>query len=209
MKNLEIFPFYHALNLEDKEELKKLLKPYNVLKGTIMHYQGTPCSDSLLLVNGEIRFYTQEESSSDEVTLYKLRAGEQCLSQLMSNVYNTDIIPSVVAETDIEAYIVNREDIEKFITKVPSYQAYMVSLYANKIAEITTVVQNVKFKKLDERIMEYLKAQKQSKIIITHEELAQEMDTSRSVVSRVLKKLEIQKKLHLYRGYIEIIGGKS
>ena len=104
MKNLEIFPFYHTLSEEDKEELKKLLQPYNLPKGTIMHYQGSPCSDSLLLVKGEIRFYTQEENSTDELTLYKLRAGEQCLSQLMSNVYNTDVIPSVVTETDIEAY---------------------------------------------------------------------------------------------------------
>ena len=204
MKNLEIFPFYHTLSEEDKEELKKLLQPYNLPKGTIMHYQGSPCSDSLLLVKGEIRFYTQEENSTDELTLYKLRAGEQCLSQLMSNVYNTDVIPSVVTETDIEAYIVPKESIENFIQKVPSYQEYMVSLYANKIAEITSAIQDVKFKKLDERIMDYLISQNKPKIMMTHQELADKMDTSRSVVSRVLKKLEVENKLCLGRGWIEI-----
>jgi len=204
MKNLEIFPFYQALSSADKEELKQLLQPYNLPKGTIMHYQGTPCSDSLLLVKGEIRFYTQEEDSTDELTLYKLRAGEQCLSQLMSNVYNTDVIPSVVTETDIEAYIVRKERIEDFIKKVPSYQEYMVSLYAKKIAEITTAIQNVKFKQLDERIMEYLNAQNKPKIITTHQQLANQMDTSRSVVSRVLKKLEEEEKLSLGRGVIEV-----
>ncbi len=205
MKNLEIFPFYDALSDSDKEQLKKLLQLYNVSKGTIMHYQGSPCSDSLLLVKGEIRFFTQEEDSCDELTLYKLRAGEQCLSQLMSNVYNTDVIPSVVAETDIEAYIVNKESIEDFIKTVPSYQEYMVSLYASKIAEITTAIQNVKFKKLDDRIMAYLREQKSTKVIITHDLLAQKMGTSRSVVSRVLKKLEIEKKVRLSRGSIEVI----
>ena len=204
MKNLEIFPFYHTLNNEDKEELKKLLQPYNHPKGTILHYQGSPCSDSLLLVKGEIRFYTQEENSSDELTLYTLRAGEQCLSQLMSNVCHSDVIPSVVTQTDIEAYIVPKERIEAFIKKVPSYQEYMVSLYANKIAEITNAIQNVKFKKLDERIMEHLCAQESSKINTTHQELAEKMDTSRSVVSRVLKKLEIEEKLWLGRGVIEV-----
>ena len=204
MKNLEIFPFYHALSNEDKEELKRLLHPYNLPKGTIMHYQGSPCSDSLLLVKGEIRFYTQEENSTDELTLYKLRAGEQCLSHLMSNVYNTDVIPSVVAETDIEAYIVRKESIEEFIKKVPSYQEYMLSLYVKKIVEITTAIQNVKFKNLDERIMEYLKAQNKVKISITYQKLADKMDTSRSVVSRVLKKLELEEKLCLGRGFIEI-----
>ena len=205
MKNLEIFPFYHTLSPEDKEELKNLLQPYNHPKGTILHYQGSPCSDSLLLVKGEIRFYTQEEDSSDELTLYTLRAGEQCLSQLMSNVCHSDVIPSVVTQTDIEAYIVPKESIEAFIKKVPSYQEYMVSLYANKIAEITNAIQTVKFKNLDERIMEYLKAQKKTRIITTHKEIADKMDTSRSVVSRVLKKLEGEDMLRLHRGAIELM----
>ena len=62
----------------------------------------------------------------------------------------------------------------------------------------------VKFKNLDERIMDYLNESGRDIVTITHKNLAEKMNTSRTVVSRVLKKLEEKGKLKLFRGYIEI-----
>ncbi len=204
MEQLEIFPFFKHLKPHEKEELIALLRPLHAKKGEIIHYQGDPCDNSLLLCKGSIRLYSQANNFSEEVTLYTLNAGEQCLSQVMSELDNTAVIPSAVAQTDIEAYLVNKEAIEAFISRIPEYQEFVVSIYAKKIAELTTALQNIKFKNLDDRIMDYLHQNERKTIHITHQDLAQQMHTSRSVVSRVLKKLEEKGVLKLHRGYIEI-----
>jgi len=204
MKELEIFPFYTDLTLEEKEELIALLKPFSLTKGSIVHYQGDVCENSLLLVKGTIRLYSQADDFSEELTLYTLKAGEQCLSKIMTGLNNISAIPSAVAETDIEAFLVNKEAIEAFIARIPVYQDYVISLYAKKIVELTTALQHIKFKNLDERIMDFLHKNERKTINITHNNLAEQMNTSRTVVSRVLKKLEEKGTLKLHRGYIEI-----
>jgi len=204
MNNLEVFPFFTGLSQQEKEELQGLLRPMNAKKGTIVHYQGEVCTNSLLLVKGKIRLYSQADDFSEEVTLYTLNEGEQCLSNIVSVLECASTIPTAVAETDIEAYSVNVNDIEKFILKTPAYQEYIVSLYAKKVVELTMALQGVKFKNLDERIMDFLNDSGKKSITITHKDLAEKMNTSRTVVSRVLKKLEEKEKLKLFRGYIEI-----
>ena len=204
MKNLEQFPFLSFLTKEEKERFISLLKPMSVPKGKILHYQGDKCSDTLLLTKGEIRFYSQENDFSDEVTLYTLKAGEQCLSKIMIGLEGTSFIPSAVAESEVEGFLVNAKELENFIKKVPSYQDYIISLYAKKMIELTKAIHHVKFKNLDERIMDFLEVNEKRTITITHSALANKMNTSRSVVSRVLKKLEEKGELKLYRGYIEL-----
>ena len=204
MEQLEIFPFFKHLTAEEKQELISMLKPLHAKKGEIIHYQGDPCDNSLLLCKGSIRLYSQANDFSEEVTLYTLNAGEQCLSQVMSELDNNSVIPSAVAQTDIEGYLVKKQAIEAFIARIPAYQEFVVSVYANKIAELTMALQNIKFKNLDDRIMDYLHQNERKTIHITHNDLAEQMHTSRSVVSRVLKKLEDKGVLKLHRGYIEI-----
>jgi len=204
MKRLEQFPFFALLDRSEKEELFSLAKPMSVPKGKILHYQGDKCSDTLLLTKGEIRFYSQEDEFSEELTLYTLRAGEQCLSEIMIGLEGTSFIPSAVAESEVEGFLINAKELEDFIQKVPSYQRYIVSLYAKKVVELTKAIHQVKFKNLDERIMDFLHEEEKRTVTITHSVLAEKMNTSRSVVSRVLKKLEERGALKLYRGYIEI-----
>jgi CRP/FNR family transcriptional regulator len=160
MQTLEIFPFFTKLHEQEKEELKGLLRPMNVTKGTIVHYQGDICENTLLLVKGKIRLYSQADDFSEEVTLYTLNEGEQCLSNIISVLESTSVIPTAVAETDVEAYLVNIEEMEKFILRIPIYQEFILSLYAKKVVELTIAIQSVKFKNLDERIMDYLKDSK-------------------------------------------------
>ena len=206
MKNLEIFPFFGMLSNDEQQEFIELLQqPYSTSKGTILHYQGDTCSNTLLLLKGEVRLYSQTDSFSEELTLYTLREGEQCLAKIMSELKDASLIPSAVAETDVEGYMVERNRLEAFIAKVPIYQDFILTLYAKKIVELTQAMQHIKFKNLDERIMDFLQLQGSSKITITHNLIAQKMNTSRSVVSRVLKKLEEQERVRLFRGVIEVL----
>ena len=205
MKNLEIYPFFLALSQEEKKQFYAYLRPITLPKHTILHYQGDICKDVLLLVEGQVRLYAQADDFSEEVTLYRLGAGEQCLANTTSVLGHSKTIGTAVSETEIKAYLLNEKDIESFMAQSPIYQQYIMSLYSKKIVELTMALQRIKFKNLDERIMDFLHDNEKTTVSITHQNLAEKMNTSRSVVSRVLKKLEHEGELILHRGYIEII----
>lgn len=204
MKELEVYPFFLAFTEEEKKRFYAHLQSVTLPKDTILHYQGDICKDVLLLVEGEIRLYAQADDFSEEVTLYTLKAGEQCLANTASVLGHAKTIGTAVTETEIKAYLLNEKNIEQLMAEMPIYQQYIISLYSKKMVELTMAIQRIKFKNLDERIMDFLLDNEKKTVTITHEILAKKMNTSRTVVSRVLKKLESEGEIILHRGYIEI-----
>ena len=205
MQDLEVYSFFTQLSTQQKEYFYSFLRPITLSKDTILHYQGDVCKDVLLLTQGEVRLYAQADDFSEELTLYTLKAGEQCLANTASVLGQTKTIGTAVTQTDIKAYLLSEKDLETFMAESPIYQRYIMSLYSKKMVDLTMALQRMKFKHLDERIMDYLHDNKKKTVSITHESLAQKMDTSRSVVSRVLKKLEHQGHILLHRGFIELL----
>jgi CRP/FNR family transcriptional regulator len=205
MRDLEIYPFFLTLSQEKKEQFYAYLRPITLPKNTILHYQGDICKDVLLLVEGKVRLYAQADDFSEEVTLYSLGSGEQCLANTASVLGHSKTIGTAITETEIKAYLLGEKDIETFMTQSPTYQQYIMSLYSKKMVELTMALQRIKFKNLDERIMDFLHENEKATVNITHQNLAEKMNTSRSVVSRVLKKLEHEGELVLHRGYIELV----
>ncbi len=204
MRDLEIYSFFLNFLQEERERFFSLLRPISLPKDMIIHYQNDICKDVLLLTEGEIRLYIQADDFSEEVTLYSLKAGEQCLANTASVLSQSKTIGTAVTKTPVKGYLLGEEDIKSFMQTSPIYQQYIMSLYSTKLYEVTLALQRAKFQNLDERIMRYLSQNKKDTVTITHEALADEMHTSRSVVSRVLKKLEKEGQLKLYRGYIEL-----
>ncbi len=83
------------------------------------------------------------------------------------------------------------------------YQTYLFSLYQMRFEELTSLINDIKFKRLDTRIVEWLDNQPSSMIVTTHEQLATKLGSSRVVVSRLLKELEDKSVVVLHRGKIE------
>ena len=203
-KDLEVLSFYLSLNEEEKELFASYLRPISLPKDYILHYQGDVCKDVLLLVEGDVRLYIQADDFSDEVTLYILKAGEQCITNTASVLSQSKTIGTAITQTSIKAYLISEKDIKKFMQESSQYQEYIMGLYSKKMVDLTLAIERIKFKNLDDRIMDYLESNEQRTVTITHKSLADKMNTSRSVVSRVLKKLEVRGDLKLHHGYIEI-----
>lgn len=205
MEDLNVFNFFINLNKEDQVHFFSLLTPISLIKGSLIHYEGDVCKELLLITQGEIRLYTQAEGSADEATLYIINAGEQCIANTASVLGQSKTIGTAVTLTDIKGFTLKEKDLKAFMRHSPFYQDYIISLYAKKMVELTTSLQRIKFKHLDERIMDFINLNQKATFHITHQALADEMNTSRTVVSRVLKALEQKGKLKLYRGYIELV----
>ncbi|MCD6212091.1 MAG: Crp/Fnr family transcriptional regulator, partial [Sulfurovum sp.] len=197
-------PFINKLEPEALEFLQTHLKPIQVPKNNLLFYQGDICDNILWLTKGEVRLYTQSDEI-EEITLYTLKAGEQCIVNTASLLSQTEAIASAETMTDIEGYLIDGESVKTLAKLSDVYQSYLFSLYQLRFEELTSLIGDIKFKRLDTRILDWLRKQPTDIIEITHEELAIKLGSSRVVVSRLLKELEQKGTLALYRGKIELL----
>lgn len=202
--DLATFSFISTLTKKQKSYLLDNLKPISIPSGTILFYQGDVCHDILLLTSGEVRLYIQAEGT-DEITLYILKVGEQCIINTASTLSNTQAIGSAITQTDIRGYLLNEEVVKNLMHQNNEYQKYIFSLYTIRMGSLATLIEDIKFRRLDERVLKWLQTQNTSNINIKHEELANVLGSSRVVISRILKELEHKAKVKLSRGSIEIL----
>jgi len=201
---LTSYPFIEKLEPEALDFLQAHLKPIKIPKNNLLFYQGDVCDNILWLTKGEVRLYTQSDKI-EEITLYTLQAGEQCIVNTASLLSQTESIASAETMTDIEGYLIDVESVKTLAKLSDVYQSYLFSLYQLRFASLTNLINDIKFKHLDERILEWLEKQNTKIIETTHEQLANELGSSRVVVSRLLKELEQKEKLILHRGRIELL----
>ncbi len=96
--------------------------------------------------------------------------------------------------SDIQGYILETKNVKEMMSESSTYQEYMFSLFSMKLTSLATLVEDLKFKPLKQRVWLFLKSKNSKEIEITHEKIAQNLGTSRVVISRVLKQLEKSKK---------------
>ena len=202
--NLQAFPFEDSLDSESLAFLEKNAKPISVPKGSILFYQGDICDNVLLLTKGQVRLYIQDEGI-ESIDLYTLNEGEQCIVNTASLLSNTDAIASAETVTDIEGYLVDAESIKKLSALSPAYQSYIFSLYTIRMGDLASLINDIKFKKLVKRVMEWLQKQDEMMIKTTHEEIANTLGSNRVVISRTLKELENRGEVKLHRGAVEVL----
>ena len=202
--DLNIYPFYKKLDTQSLEFLNKHLKPIKIPKNNILFYQGDVCDHILFLTSGKVRLYIQSDDA-DEITLYQLNEGEQCIVNTASTLSNTEAIGSAVTVTNIEGYLLDTSNVKELAKMSDIYQNFLFSLYTLRISDLAKLVNDIKFKKLDERVLDWLFAQNTKVIETTHENIANELGSTRVVISRVLKELEKMNKLTLNRGIITLL----
>lgn len=199
-----LFPFFKAFNDTAKELFASKAKKVAIKKGSILFFQGEVCPGILYLTEGVVKVYIQGDEGN-EITLYTVEPGEQCVINTSSCVANTPALGSAVTLEDSSGYMLDCRTIKELMALSPSYQEYMFSLFAIKLTSLATLVEDIKFKSLEQRIVALLESQEGKSLELTHERLAQKMGTSRVVVSRVLKKLQNSGAVDIKRGSISLI----
>ncbi len=201
---MENYDFYKNLKEEDKKYLFDNSKYIELPKNFTLFYQGDICNDILLLKEGTVQLMMYG-SINELIPLYEIQKGEQCIINTSSTLSNTTTIATAQTKTAIKGWLIPSNIIKELMIKSPTYQEYIFSLFSIKFSALTTLIEDIKFKKLDTRILESLKMKNEKIISITHEELANDLGTSRVVISRVLKDLENKNLIKLHRKKIELI----
>jgi len=204
----KFFPQLSDLKL--RKAILETAKLREVKKGDILIDYGTYVKMIPLVVEGCIKVTRQFEDGR-ELFLYHLYPGDSCAISVSCCMSAEPSPFFAIAEDDSKIIGIPTELIDQWQAKFPVWNRFMIAIYEDRFKELVLALDDVAFKKLDERLMDYLRkkteAQNSLKIEITHQQIAEELNTARETISRLLKSLESKKYLSLGRNTIELKRG--
>jgi CRP/FNR family transcriptional regulator len=160
--------------------------------GTTLLKMGQNIKSAMLVVEGTIKLY-QEDETGGEYFMYHLNPGEACAVTLVCNYHHEQSQVLAKAVTDIQYLAIPIEFMEKWLNEFKSWHYFVIKTYRSRYEELLKTIHEIAFKNMDERLEFYiLKYVNQfGKIVnLTHQEIANDLNTSREVISRLLKKME-------------------
>lgn len=161
-----------------------------------------------LLISGAIKIL-REDRDGDELLLYFIERGDTCAMTLSCCLGQTKSEIRAVAETDTVFVMVPIQKMEEWTSKFKSWRNFVFEAYHHRLSEMLDTIDTIAFMNMDQRLMRYLrdkaKINKNEEIHSTHQQIAYDLHTSRVVISRLLKKLELEGKISLQRNQIRVI----
>ena len=187
------------LNILDNAQMMQ------VPPGTALATAGSNCTNFMLLLDGTVRIY-QEDENGREMTIYRIVEGGVCLMSLNSIIHDRPFRANAKAETEINMILFSAENFHKAMQVSDAFRTLILSSLVDTVCTMVQTFYDTAFEPLDMRLACLLgrlfERTNSDTLDITHQELSQELGTTREVVSRLLKKLELQEFIILKRGKI-------
>ena len=161
-----------------------------------------------IVVSGTIKVFRKDEQGK-EILLYYLSSNESCSMAYSCCVEAKKSEVKAIAEDDVELIAIPNIKLDEWLCKYPSWKNYIMRSFNERFLELLKSIESIAFHKLDERLIAYLKEKQRlsgsSVIKASHNVIADELATSRVVVSRLLKQLENDGRILLYRNEIKLM----
>ncbi len=153
---------------------------------------GQTIRSMMIIAEGLVKLY-REDHEGKEFFIYHLEAGQACsLSMVCAAKHETSEVLAK-AITDVTVLAIPLEFMEQWMSKYKSWYQFVITTYRSRFDELLKTVDAIAFSSMDERLEYYLKSQVQklgNNLKITHQEIANDLNSSREVISRLLKKME-------------------
>jgi len=160
-----------------------------------------------LIIQGAIKVL-REDQNGEEILLYFLERGDTCAVSFVNCINLKKSIFRGIAERHTEYILIPISKIEEWLVKYKSFRKFIIDSYHNRLIEMAETIESLTFMKLDERLIKYLDAKvkimRSKNLLISHQEIANDLHTSRVVISRLLKTLEKLHKIKLGREKIRV-----
>lgn len=170
--------------------------------GQHVYSEGDACQLFLFLLSGEIRVY-KTGANGKEITLYEIASGETCIINASCILSGAHAPANALTQTECDALLLPAHIFQRLAGKYEEVRNFVFKVLARNIANMMSLVEEVAFERVDERLAEYLvERARDGKLHTTHQKIANDLGTSREVVSRLLKDFERQGKLVLSRNLI-------
>jgi CRP/FNR family transcriptional regulator, anaerobic regulatory protein len=175
--------------------------------GTEILQEGQSVKMIPLVLEGLIKVFTRNEDK--ELLLYYIEPKESCVMSFLAGIKNKPSKIFAVTEKATKVILLPSHKVEAWTHQYPALNTLFYDLYNTRYSELIDTLNQLIFQKLDGRLYEYLKEKGRVKsttlLDLRHREIAQELGTSREVITRVLKKLEKEGKIRQRDTGIELI----
>lgn len=190
------------------DELLKVADVKTVQEGDVLMRTGQNIRSALLVLDGLVKIY-REDDQGNEFFMYYINSGKACaislvcaLGQETSGLMAKAVTPATVLSIPVHY-------VDEWMGKYKSWAQFAVSSYRERFDELLQTIDHIAFRNMDERLLFYLKRHQEklkSNIIpISFTEIAHELNSSREVISRLMKKLSDRGIVKLHRSHIEVI----
>jgi len=200
---LGTYPVLKQLSEERLKRVEESAKPLQAPAGQRLFGDGSPCTHYPLLLEGIIR---ASKSSPDghEILLYRLNPGESCVITVVALLGETTYPAIGTAETRLTLYALPRAVFMDLVLNSPPFRGFVFSSLSQRMSRLMTLIDDVAFRRVDQRLASRLLRHRHP-ITATHQMLADELGTTREVVSRTLEAFQESGMLRLGRKRIEIL----
>lgn len=201
----ELFPQFEPglINAIEKEAVQRSFNAGDVIMRTGQYIKSTA-----LVLEGRVKIY-RENQEGGEFLMYYLGPGQACAVSMICALQSHTSEIMAVAEEDSEVLMIPVQLMDDMMNKYKTWYQFVIQTYRNRFDEILSVVDNIAFRNMDERLEFYLKryVEKTGKksVEISHQQIADDLNSSREVISRLLKKMEQRNLVKLHRNMIELV----
>lgn len=177
-------------------------------EGDVIMDYGKPVRFMPIIISGTLRVMRKDENDN-EIILYYLGSNESCAMAYTCCMEARKSEIKAIAEDNVELIAIPHNKLDEWLIKYPSWKSYIFNSFTQRFNELLKSLESVAFHKLDERLISYLRTKAKitgkTAIQLSHNQIAEELGTSRVVISRLLKQLENDHKLVLYRNEIKLL----
>ena len=201
----QAIPFLQDSASQLTSDFKRSAYHVRLPAGREIFVEGDRVDGIALLMSGVVRVYKIGETGR-EITLYRFGEGESCVITANA-ILNTQRFPAIaVVEKEAEAVMIPADTFSTWMDRYEPWRNFVFNLNAQRLISVMEIVDEVAFQRMDRRIASLLLERSQSgtSVAMTHQEIANELGSSREVVSRLLGDLAAQGIIRLSRGEIEI-----
>lgn len=199
------FPIFEPALLDEMTEKAQIKE---AIPGEIIMRKGQYFKSAMLLLEGLVKIY-REDDDGNEFFMYYLEPGAACaLSLLCSQKQETSEI-TAKADSAAQLLTIPLTLIDQWMTKYPSWNRFALNNYRERFEELLQTIDHIAFRHMDERLVFYLKKHQEklkSNIVpVSITTMAQELNSSREVISRLLRKLSDKGLVRFNKSTLEIV----
>lgn len=210
----QLYELYPELSEEDNHEWLAILGRAQFVDApdnTVLASAGSSCTGFMLLLDGIVRVY-QDDDDGREMTLYRINKGDICLMSLNSLLHDKPFRANAKSETNVRMLMIAATDFHVAMGVSDAFRKIILTSLVDTVCTMVQSCYDTAFEPLDMRlacILGRLFERSGSDVLnVTHQDLSQELGTSREVISRLLKKLEQQGCIVLKYGKILLADNK-
>lgn len=204
---LKLYPVFQSMPRSLLDQALKQAVHTRLSSGAVLFEDHQPCQGFPMLLDGSVRV-VKNSPNGRELQLYRVNPGEICILTSSCLLGNSPYSARGVAEGALSLVVLPQSLFSKLLESHEPFRQYVFSLFSERLAELMQLVEEVAFRKLDQRLAALLLS-KGEFIRTTHQNLADELGSVREIISRLLKSFADQGLVALGREQIEVLNTKA